>query len=53
MLCASLDWQYAELSSSASGAVLYSVIVSHLTKCVSHLTTKKKREKKEEDIQTV
>ena len=27
MLCASLDWQYAELPSSASDAVLYIVLV--------------------------
>ena len=26
MLCAPLDWQYAELSSSANGAVLCSVL---------------------------
>ena len=37
MLCAPLDWQYAELPSSASDAVLYSVLVRKIEK------TKKKK----------
>ena len=43
MLCASLDWQYAELPSSASDAVLCSVLVRKM----SNQIEKKKKKKKE------
>ena len=42
MLCAPLDWQYAELPSSASDAVLCSVFVR---KDVGHLKTNRKKKK--------
>ena len=40
MLCAPLDWQYAELPSSASDAVLCSVLVR------SHIEEKNKEKKR-------
>ena len=43
MLCAPLDWQYAELPSSASDAVLCSVFVR---KMWGHLKQIEKEEKK-------
>ena len=43
MLCAPLDWQYAELPSSASDAVLCSVLVRKMWVIE---TNRKKKEKK-------
>ena len=43
MLCAPLDWQYAELPSSASDAVLCFVLVR---KIGTSKTNRKKKEKK-------
>ena len=43
MLCAPLDWQYAELPSSASDAVMCTVLVCYV-RCGS--SNQKKKEKK-------
>ena len=43
MLCAPLDWKYAELPSSASDAVLCSVLV---LRCGTSKQIEKKEEKK-------
>ena len=44
MLCAPLDWQYAQLPSSASDAVLCSVLVRKMW------VIEKNRKKKKKDI---
>ena len=44
MLCAPLDWQYAELPSSASDAVLCSVLVRKI--CGSSKQIERKKEKR-------
>ena len=49
MLCAPLDWQYAELPSSTSDAVLCSVLVRKMwsTKTNRRKNNKKKQQKKQ------
>ena len=46
MLCALLDWQYAELPSSASDCVLYSFVRCGSSKQIE----RKKKEKKKEQL---
>ena len=45
MLCAPLDWQYAELPSSASDAVLCSVLVRKMWDILNKLKKKNKKKK--------
>ena len=46
MLYAPLDWQYAELPSSASDAVLCSVLVRKMWDMTSNQIEEKKKQKK-------
>ena len=46
MLCAPLDWQYAELPSSASDAVLCSVLVRKMWVISNQIYIYKKKNKK-------
>ena len=46
MLCAPLDWQYAELASSASDEVLCSVLVRKMWDIYPNRKEKKKKKKK-------
>ena len=46
MLCAPLDWQYAELPSSAIDAVLCSVLVVKCGTSINQIEEEKKRRKK-------
>ena len=49
MLCAPLDWQYAEFPSSASDAVLCSVLVRKIRCGTSKQIGKKQKKKLEQD----
>ena len=46
MLCAPLDWQYAEFASSASDAVLCSVLVGKMWDIQTNRKNKQKTNKK-------